>query len=585
MLIHLMLFGGSDSRLVQHRWTGFVSVEIVAKALSGRAFLPDPIRLTFCNVEKGEQGWVIEAETSNAAACPDCGISSRARHSSYVRHLRDLPLQGLAVKIRLRVGRWRCRNSNCERKIFTERVSTVAAPHRQRTERLESVVQLVSRSLGGRPAERLMRRLGMAVSNDTILRHLKRRAQSTNDKKLRVVGVDDWAWKKGQHYGTILVDLERQRVADLLPERSAQQVERWFEQHPSIEIVSRDRFGLYARAAHRGAPQARQVADRFHLLVNLQEAVEHELSRQRRLLFYVDPARSELTTETAFSNPRGAQPNIERAAQYRDVMTERRAIQQALFETVHRLRQAGMNVSRIVRETGISRKRVDKWVRLAELPERNKMEPKVDSPAFFRDYLARRWSAGCHRVKTLLAELRTRGYTGCFSGLARFVSGWRTGEQGTVPMSEQQTPVNEIHPLSAGCHHVSSCVAAALLLKPRPLLTAAQIHKVNGLKKSCPAFALMRSLAMQFRGILRSGSVKGLMGWMDKAKHCGIYSLKRFAKTLRRDWNAVQNALKEPFSNGPVEGHINRLKTLKREMYGRAGFELLRARLLPSAVP
>ncbi|MDX6501771.1 MAG: hypothetical protein QOG23_5031 [Blastocatellia bacterium] len=381
----------------------------MANTLSGKELLPDPVSLALCNVEKGEQGWVVEAVASNAAACPECGTPSTARHSSYVRHLKDLPIQGLAVKMRLRVGRWRCRNSNCERKIFTQRVPTIAAPHRQRTERMESIVHLVSRSLGGRPAERLLRRLGMAVSNDTVLRHLKRGVQITYDKKLRVVGIDDWAWKKGQHYGTILVDLERRTVADLLPERSAQQVEQWFKQHPSIEIVSRDRFGLYARAAQRGAPHAQQVADRFHLLVNLQEAVEHELSRQRRLLFYVDPSRSELTADTRLSNRGCAQPSVERAAQYRDVVSERRAINQALFETVHRLRHTGMNVSQIVRKTGISRKRVDKWLRFSELPERNKMEPKMDSPAFFRDYLVRRWSAGCHHVKTLMAELRTRG--------------------------------------------------------------------------------------------------------------------------------------------------------------------------------
>jgi hypothetical protein len=208
------------------------------------------------------------------------------------------------------------------------------------------------------------------------------------------------------------------------------------------------------------------------------------------------------------SNRPYAQPNVERAAQYGDVVSERRAINQALFETVHRLRDAGMNVSQIVRETGISRKRVDKWLRLPESPERNKMEPKADSPAFFRDDLARRWSAGCHHVKTLMAELRTRGYTGCFSGLARFVSGWRTREQGAAPQLEQQTPANETHSLSVG-YHVSSRVAAALLVKSRPLLTPAQAHKVDGLKKSCPAFALMRTLAMQFRGILRSALRKG----------------------------------------------------------------------------
>jgi transposase len=521
----------------------------MGNTLSGKELLPDQVSLALCNVEKVEQGWVVEAVTRNAAACPDCGRPSTARHSSYVRHLTDLPMQGLAVKIKLRVGRWRCRNSNCTRKIFTERVPTVAAPHRQRTERMESIVHVVGRSLGGRPAERLMRRLGMAVSNDTTLRHLKRGAPVSCDKKLRVVGIDDWAWKKGQNYGTILVDLERHTVADLLPERSAQQVENWFKQHPGVEIVSRDRFGLYAKAAQRGAPQALQVADRFHLLVNLQEAAEHELSRQRRLLFYVDPSRPKPTAKAPLPTRLPPQPNAERAAQYHDVVAERRAVQQALFEKVHHLRHTGMNGSQIVRETGISRKRVDKWLRLAELPERNKMEPKMNSPAFFRDYLARRWAAGCHHVKTLLAELRTRGYTGCFSVLARFLSGWRSPGQGALRTSEQRTAASETHSLFVG-HHVSSRVAAALLLKPRPLLTPAQAHKVDALKKSCPAFALMRSLAMQFRGILRSRSVKGLIEWIAKAKNCGIYSFKRFAKTLRRDWHAVQNSLKESLGVG-----------------------------------
>ena len=173
----------------------------MANTLSGKELLPDSVSLALCNVEKGEQGWVVEAVARNAAACPDCGIPSTARHSSYVRHLKDLPLQGLAVKRKLRVGRWRCRNGNCERKIFTERIPAVAAPHRQRTERMESIVQLVSHSLGGRPAERLMRRLGMAVSNDTILRHLKRQVPVRYEKKLRAVGIDDWAWKRGSTTG------------------------------------------------------------------------------------------------------------------------------------------------------------------------------------------------------------------------------------------------------------------------------------------------------------------------------------------------------------------------------------------------
>jgi transposase len=166
----------------------------------------------------------------------------------------------------------------------------------------------------------------MAVSNDTVLRHLRRGVQITYDKKPRAVGMDDWAWEKEQDYGTILVDLERRTVADLLPERSARQVEHWLEQHPSVEMVSRDSVRFICPGRATRSPSAQQVADRLHLFINLREAVEHELSRQRLRLFYVDPSRSELTTNTRLGNRPRVQPNAERAAQYRDVVSERRAI-------------------------------------------------------------------------------------------------------------------------------------------------------------------------------------------------------------------------------------------------------------------
>jgi len=279
-----------------------------------------------------------------------------------------------------------------------------------------------------------------------------------------------------------------------------------------------------------------------------------------------------------------ASANPERAEHEHAVVLGRRAAHQALFDTIHRLRRSGRNGSQIVRETGISRSRLDKWLRFEELPERNKMAPKPDSPAFFRDYLAMRWKAGCSIVRILFDELRPMGYTGCFSGLARFVSSWRTGEQ--VAVSDPiHTVVSDSLPGDHAARHISSRVAAALLVKPRPLLTPAQANKVDALKKACPEFSLLRGLVMKFRGILRSGDAEALGCWMRKANDCGIYSMKRFAKTLRRDWAAVRNALQETFSNGPVEGHINRLKTIKRQMYGRAGFQLLRARLLPPSFP
>ena len=230
---------------------------------------------------------------------------------------------------------------------------------------------------------------------------------------------------------------------------------------------------------------------------------------------------------------------------------ERKAVNKALFDTVHGLRQSGRNASQIVIETHLSRKRVDKWLRLAELPERNKMEPKKNSPAFFRDYLARRWKTGCHHVKTLLGELRTHGYTGCFSVLARFLSPWRDQRRSVSAKPDRPAVSGLSHGASIG-HHVSSRVAAALLMKPRPFLSPSQAHKVDALKQSCPPFALMRSLVIQFRGILQAGKVETLEKWIRKAMNSGIYSMKRFAKTLRRDWDAVRNALSVILRRGPL---------------------------------
>jgi hypothetical protein len=211
------------------------------------------------------------------------------------------------------------------------------------------------------------------------------------------------------------------------------------------------------------------------------------------------------------------------------------------------------------------------------------MEPRRDSPAFFRDFLARKWASGCHRLKTLLADVRPLGYTGCLSGLAKFVSPWRRREQAPRPPGNVGTPPQDTPTVEPGGRFTSSLIAASLLFKPRPHLTPAQAYKVDSFKQVCPNFALMRRMVMEFRNIVRHGRTDALEGWLRKARDSDIYSFGRFAKTLRRDLDAVQNALREPFSNGPVEGHINRLKTLKRQMYGRAGFTLLRARLLQPA--
>ena len=238
----------------------------MAKELSYKELFPDLKDLALRNVMQTERGWVVEAEGVSSAACPDCGMASHSRHSRYWRQLRDLSMQGRSVTINLQLGRWRCRNSDCARQVFTERVSNVLIPHARQTNRLAEIRMLVGRALGGRPGQRLLSRLGMPASRHTLLRQVTKAARDSGlQPKVRVLGVDDWAWSKGQSFGTILVDLERSEVADLLPTRSAKALSDWLAQHPEVVVVTRDRQGVYAQGARRGAPEARQVADRFHL--------------------------------------------------------------------------------------------------------------------------------------------------------------------------------------------------------------------------------------------------------------------------------------------------------------------------------
>jgi transposase len=226
---------------------------------------------------------VISAAGPEIGSCPGCGEQSTRRHSRYFRHLQDLPVQGAVVIVKMGVSRWRCLNGECERRTFTDQLTEIVCPHARRTQRIAELVHLIGHGTGGRPGERLMKRLGMPVSDDAILRHLKRQVARLRAKTtVRVAGIDDWSWRKGCTYGTIVVDLERREVVDVLADRTTAGTAEWLGQHPEVEIVSRDRCGLYAQGAREGAPQARQVADRFHLLQNLRETIETQLSRADR---------------------------------------------------------------------------------------------------------------------------------------------------------------------------------------------------------------------------------------------------------------------------------------------------------------
>jgi len=313
------------------------------------------------------------------------------------------------------------------------------------------------------------------------------------------------------------------------------------------------------------------------MLQNLREAIQTQLSRggsSARPLLPTGDADGERDPMISCS-PRDKHGGAEHRHIVR--MANQRS-RQAIFGRVRSLHSEGKTVAEIARQTGFDRRTIGKWIQSDVLPQRNASAPKTSSPRYFEDYLSRRWEEGCVRGRRLFNEIRARGYSGSFSNLERLLTKWRSPKR-RAPRAPVLTMTQPVDP--APRRPISPIVAAALCIKPRGLLTSSQAAKIDALKSKWPEFAAMRQLAMRFRGILRSKKVSKLSAWLKAANQSGLYAIQRFARTLRRDIDAVRNAVSEPWSNGQTEGQINRLKSLKRAMYGRAGPELLRARMLP----
>ena len=418
--------------------------------------------------------------------------------------------------------------------------------------------------LAGGPGSRVLERLAVPVSDDTVLRTVKRAHDSQPEPDVvRQLGVDDWAWRKGQNYGTILVDLERHRVVDLLPDRTAESFERWLRQHPTIEVVSRDRGRLYAEGAANGAPGAVQVADRFHLLVNLSAAIERAMEEHRSELQL--PSRDEESPEPVTA-PSAVSAASSRPTQQQLPKEQRRQRRLEAYEKVVELNRLGHSQKAIAEELNLQRKTFRRWLRAREFPERKVPVRRPPAVEEYADYLQQRWNQGCHNATALYREIRVRGYTGKRGMVAQFVSQWRaTGRPSRDHRPERVAPKH----------------AAILVTKPAERLSDEQRRTRDQLITQCPAAGLMRALAQDFRQVLLGKDETAMLDWIRTATQSGVGPVVRFAFGLKSELKPVLAAVATQWSNGQTEGQVNRLKAIKRQMYGRAGFTLLRRRVLP----
>ena len=497
--------------------------------------------------------------------CPTCELPSERLHSYYPRVLRDLPWQGRPATIRVTARRFRCLNPACARKTFAEKLGSIAPVSARRTARLGDLQRHVAFALGGEAAARLAERLAIPASPDTLLRMAtKPIAAEIAPSMPKVLGVDDWAWRRGRRYGTILVDLERNAVVDLLPDRQAETLAMWLRQHPGIEIVARDRAGAYADGIRQGAPDAIQVTDRWHLLRNLGDAVRAVVDRHHGAIqraakqLNASCAEPDINTVT----PLPSTPKMSTAQRRsQDAYGRRRS----RYEEAARLRAAGVSISAIATALGAERKTIRQWLRAGGAPLWSK-PPRTSILKPYCAHLERRWAEGCRNASLLWREVAKLGFVGRPGVVLRWATTRREKTSRTSRRSAISVP--------------SGCSLARLVMADPEVLPRAERSLVLHLLDQVPPLADAITIAKQLNTLLRRKGSESLGAVLDAA---ACTALKEFAAGLRRDIDAIQAALDLPWTTSPVEGQVNRLKMLKRTMYGRAGFKLLRARVLYAA--
>jgi transposase len=521
--------------------------------------------------EQIEGVWHLELSVrQRSAACPSCRYRSRAVHSVYRRTVADLPLAGAMLVLHLQVRRFFCRHAACPRRIFAERFPSLVPVRGRHSLGVRAALRHVGLAMGGRAGARLAHTLGIPGSYRTIVR-LIHRAPFPTCAAPRVIGLDEWAWRRGRRFGTIVCDLERHHVLDVLPERSVPSVAQWLQAHPSIEIVCRDRSRLYAEGIRHGAPQAVQVVDRFHLAQNLRDALERFFLHYRRDLHTLGAAlhqSSELTPTPAM------------------VSQARHARWVQRYHQIQQLHAQHVGIAAIARRVQVSRPTVYRYRAMPQPPEcqrsRHRGQPLI---APFTSYLRRRWNTGCRNAQQLWRELVAQGYQPARRTVERYVGQLRR-ETGTrfkfrhavpAPLYAEDQDERRPAPLTA-------LRAARLFLANPAVQRSSDQTLLAHLLRLDPVMPRTYRQVQTFCRMIRERRGHAFDAWIAAVQQTGVKELRAFVKGLLRDEAAVRAGLSLVWSNGPTEGFIHWLKLIKRQAYGRAGVDFLRHRILaPSA--
>jgi transposase len=524
----------------------------------------------------GEAVMIAASCRAGSASCPRCGQASAQVHGGYGRMVADGAAGGRPVLIVLQVRRFRCRNPGCPAVTFAEQARGLSERYRRRSIPLLAMLAGFGLELAGRAAARLAGTLGIAVHPSTVLRLVAAMPDQEITAAPEVLGVDDFALAKGQVYGTVLVDMRTGDVIDLLPDREAATLEAWLTAHPGAGIICRDRAGNYAEGARAGAPGAIQVADRWHLWHNLAEYAEKTVAGHRGCLKDQpgsgDAGGSDApgTDGTPEQEPPGQAEDAKVPPDgFLDACGRERRLVARTRERYAEIRgrlDAGESLYAISRVTGLDRKTVQRFARAGSADEllgkATSRDSRLDE---FKPYICQRWNQGVTDAAALHAELRERGWAGSVQTVRRYVRPFR---QAAAP------------PDPAPAVPKTRQITRWLLTRPDHLQADEQAQ-LAAIRARCPHIDALAGHVTAFAEMMtaRTGS-RDLEAWLTAAEADDQAGLRSLATGIRNDQQAVTNGLTLHWNSGRVEGTVNKIKMIKRQMYGRAGFDLLRKRVI-----
>ena len=479
------------------------------------------------------------------AGCPACGKPSARIHSRYTRRVADAVVGARRMVLKLLVRRFFCLTPDCPTVTFVEQVPGLTSRYARRSQQAAQALQDIGLALAGRAGARLADRLGLRAGRTTMLR-VVRRIPEPPSTPVTVLGIDDFALRRGHRYGTVLIDMATRRPIDLLPARDADTVGAWLQQHPGVEVVCRDRAGAYAEAARSHAPAAIQVADRWHLLHNLAGYVEKTVANHFRCL----------TTRHNEPPP----PTAEQTPPPPPARTDGRlaARTRLRHQQVHDLHTAGKSIKAIVRELGLARETVRRYLRAAQVDDLLTQSSTGSRPSKIDpwvDYLRKRWSEGCTTITVLHQEIRALGYTGGYGTLRDQMRPWQ---------HQKPAPPSTPKPLK-------NCQIVSWILQHPDSLTTDEHTMLAQVRADCPHLDRLATHVTSFATMLMRRQGQHLDDWIAAVRADDLPHLHSFATGLTQDYDAVLNGLTLEHSSGAVEGNVNRIKMLKRQMYGRVG--------------